>query len=39
MLFLSLYEASTRQPTRKELYDRCHEMVDLAIAALPSIEG
>ena len=34
MLFLSLYEATTRQPTRKELYDRCHEMVDLAQAGL-----
>jgi len=31
MLFLSLYEATARQPTRKELHDRCHEMVDLAI--------
>ncbi len=34
MLFLSLYEATARQPTRKELYDRCHEMVDLAQAGL-----
>lgn len=34
MLFLSLYEATTRQPTRKELYDRCHEMVYLAQAEL-----
>jgi len=34
MLFLSLYEATARQPTRKELYDRCHEMIDLAIAGL-----
>lgn len=34
MLFLSLYEATARQPTRKELYDRCHEMVDLAQARL-----
>ena len=30
MLFISLYGAETRQPTRKELYERCHEMVDLA---------
>ena len=34
MLFLSLYEATARQPTRKELYDRCHEMVGLAQAGL-----
>ena len=34
MLFLSLYEATARQPTRKELYDRCHEMVDLAQTGL-----
>lgn len=34
MLFLSLYEATARQPTRRELYDRCHEMVDLAQAGL-----
>ena len=39
MLFLSLYEASTRQPTKKELYERCHEMVDFAISSLPSIEA
>ena len=39
MLFLSLYEASTRQPTRKELYERCHEMIDLAITTLPGIEA
>ena len=29
MLFLSLYEADTKKPTRKMLYDRCHEMIDL----------
>ena len=34
MLFLSLYEASTRKPTRKMLYERCHEMIDLIMAAL-----
>ena len=39
MLFLSLYEAGTRQPTRKELYERCHEMVDLAVANLPGVEA
>lgn len=39
MLFLSLYEADTHKPTKKMLYDRCHEMIDLAIGALPSIEA
>lgn len=34
MLFLSLYEATARQPTRQELYERCHEMADLALAGL-----
>lgn len=34
MLFLSLYEPMARQPTRRELYDRCHEMIDLAKAGL-----
>lgn len=39
MLFLSLYPADTRQPTKKELYARCHEMVDLATRELPSSEA
>ena len=34
MLFLSLYEASTRKPTHKMLYERCHEMIDLVMATL-----
>ena len=34
MLFLSLYEATPRQPTRAELYHRCHEMIDLALTGL-----
>ena len=34
MLFLSLYEATPRQPTRVELYHRCHEMIDLALTGL-----
>lgn len=34
MLFLSLYEAMARQPTRAELYHRCHEMIDLALTRL-----
>ena len=36
MLFLSLYEAGTRKPTRKMLYERCHEMIDLVCEKLPS---
>lgn len=34
MLFLSLYEALDRLPTQQELYRRCHEMGDLAVAGL-----
>ena len=34
MFFLSLYEATPRQPTRAELYHRCHEMIDLALTGL-----
>ena len=34
MAFISLYEAMTRQPTRAELYARCHEMIDLAVEKL-----
>ena len=34
MLFLSLYESSSRKPTRKMLYERCHEMIDFAMATL-----
>ena len=34
MLFLSLYEASTRKPTCKMLYERCHEMINLGMAKL-----
>ena len=29
MLFLSLWPAMAREPTRAELYQRCHEMGDL----------
>lgn len=39
MLFLSLYPADTRKPDRATLYQRCHEMVDLANEALPSSEA
>ena len=35
MLFLSLYEAEARQPTRAELYERCHTMGDIVVAGLP----
>ncbi len=34
MLFLSLYPVLNRQPTNAELYARCHEMGDIAAAAL-----
>ena len=34
MLFLSLYEADTHKPTKKMLYDRCHEMIDLVCEEL-----
>ena len=34
MLFLSLYEADTKKPTRKMLYERCHEMIDLVCEKL-----
>lgn len=34
MLFLSLYPEMARQPTRKELYDRCHEMGDVVLEGL-----
>ena len=32
--FLSLYEADTHKPTKKMLYDRCHEMIDLVCEEL-----
>jgi hypothetical protein len=34
MLFLSLYEAMDRLPTKQELYRRCHEMGDIAVTGL-----
>ena len=34
MLYLSLYEATTREPTSSELYARCHGMVDLEVGKL-----
>ena len=39
MLFLSLYPAETKQPDRRTLYARCHEMVDLAKDSLPASEA
>ena len=36
MLFLSLYPELERMPTKAELYARCHEMGDLAVAELPA---
>ena len=37
MLFLSLYEAMDRLPTKQELYRRCHEMGDIAVAGLGEV--
>ena len=37
MLFLSLYEALDHLPTKQELYRRCHEMGDLAVAGLEEV--
>ena len=34
MLFLSLWPAMSREPTRAELYRRCHEMGDCVVDAL-----
>lgn len=34
MLFLSLYEPQAARPDNAILYRRCHEMGDLAVAAL-----
>jgi len=39
MLFLSPYEASAKKPTKAELYDRSHEMVDWVSDKLPSHVG
>ena len=35
MLFLSLYPAQAREPTKRELYQRCHEMGDVIAEKLP----
>ncbi len=40
LLFLSLYEPSAAKPDNATLYRRCHEMGDLAVAALtPRVEA
>jgi hypothetical protein len=39
MLFLSLYPSMDRLPTKQELYCRCHEMGDLAVAGLAQCGG
>ena len=39
MLFLSLYPEMARQPTRKELYDRCHEMGDIVASKIQASCG
>lgn len=36
MLYLSLWQATGREPSRAELYQRCHEMGDCIVAGLPS---
>ena len=38
MLFLSLYAPLDRLPTKAELYRRCHDMGNLAVAGLPAVE-
>ena len=37
MLFLSLYPTMNRQPTKQELYQRCHEMGDIVSAGLENV--
>ena len=39
MLFVSLWPAMTREPTKAELYDRCHLMGDLVMAELDAKRG
>ena len=34
MLFVSLWLAMAREPTRAELYDRCHQMGDIVVEGL-----
>ena len=34
MLFVSLWPAMAREPTKAELYDRCHEMGDIVVEGL-----
>ena len=34
MLFLSLYPAMAREPSKAELYERCHKMGDIIVAGL-----
>ena len=34
MLFLSLWPAMTREPTKAELYERCHQMGDIIVEGL-----
>ena len=36
MLFLSLFAAMDRMPTKQELYQRCHEMSDIVVEGLSS---
>ena len=38
MLFISLWPAMAREPTKPELYQRCHEMGDLIVEAFEKLE-
>ena len=37
MLFLSLWPAMAREPTKAELYDRCHQMGDIVVEGLKHV--
>ena len=39
MLFLSLWPPMERQPTKQELYQRCHEMGDIVVEGLKAADG
>ncbi len=39
MLFLSLWPSMERQPTKQELYQRCHEMGDIVVEGLMVPDG
>jgi len=37
MLFISLWPARTREPTKAELYERCHQMGDIVVGGLKTL--